>query len=77
MEWNYIYTGLTFREAIEKAKIGAMQGSDVQQLNPVLVPLCTYVGLAYRYCQEKNQDNLARCGEMPDGLGDNVSLCRP
>ena len=77
MEWNYIYTGLTFREAIEKAKIGAMQGSDVQQLNPVLVPLCTYVGLAYRYCQEKNQDNLARCGEMPVGLGDNVSLCWP
>ena len=54
-----------------------MQGSNVQQLDPVLVPLCTYVGLAYRYCQEKNKDNLARCGEMPDGLGDNVSLCRP
>jgi uncharacterized protein YifN (PemK superfamily) len=68
---------LTFREAIGKAKIGAMQGSDVQQLDPVLVPLCTYVGLAYRYCQEKNNDNLARCGEMPDGLGDNVSFCRP
>lgn len=68
---------LNFKQAIERAKIGAMQGSDVQQLDPVLVPLCTYVGLAYRYCQEKNQDNLARCGEMPDGLGDNVSLCRP
>ncbi len=68
---------LSFREAIEKAKIGAMQGSDVQQLDPVLVPLCAYAGLAYRYCQEKNKDNLVRCGEMPDGLGDNVSLCRP
>ena len=68
---------LTFKEAIEKAKKGAMQGSNVQQLDPVLVPLCTYVGLAYRYCQDKNKDNLARCGEMPDGLGANVSLCRP
>ena len=68
---------MTFKEAIEKAKIGAMQGSNVQQLNPVLVPLCTYVGLAYRYCQEKNKNNLARCGEMPDGLGNNASLCRP
>jgi signal peptidase I len=68
---------MTFKEAIEKAKIGAMQGSNIQQLDPVLVPLCTYVGLAYRYCQEKNKENLARCGEMPDGLGANISLCRP
>ncbi len=66
---------MTFQEAIERATIGAQQGSDQQQLFPELKPMCTYVGLAYRYCLEKNPGNPARC-EMPGGFGGDATLCR-
>ncbi len=66
---------LNFQEAIAKAAIGAKQGSNDQQLNPKLVPMCTYVGLAYRYCLQQNPGNPGRCA-MPGGFGGDATLCR-
>jgi len=66
---------MTFEEAIRRATIGARQGSDDQQLDPPLVPMCTYVGLAYRYCQEKYKDNPERCN-ITDDWFTTTSLCR-
>jgi len=66
---------MTFAEAVKRATIGARQGSEDQQLFPALKPMCTYVGLAYRYCLEKNPQNTERC-EMPGGFGNDATLCR-
>lgn len=75
---NYILDNnpnMTFKEAIERATKGVQQGLDRQQLFPELKPMCTYVGLAYRYCLEKNPENSKRC-EMPGGFGNDATLCR-
>lgn len=67
---------ITFEEAVRKATIGAKQGSNDQQLDPPLVPMCSYVGQAYRYCLEKNKSNPGRC-DMPGGFNEGATLCRP
>jgi hypothetical protein len=70
---------LTFQEAIGRAKIGAKQvsqGEPVEpQLDPELVPSCTYVGQAFQYCQRQNESNLARC-DMPAEFTSRPELCR-
>lgn len=71
---------LTFEQAIARARKGIMQGKDEKdlknkQLEEDLLPLCTYAGLAYVYCQEKNQDNLKRC-DMPNGFQGGATLCK-
>jgi hypothetical protein len=57
---------MTFKKAVERATIGARQGSDDQQLTPELKPMCTYISLAHQYCLAQNSGNQARC-EVPDG----------
>jgi hypothetical protein len=70
---------LTFQEAIGRAKIGAKQVGREEpvepQLDPELVPSCTYVGQAFRYCQRQNESNLARC-DMPADFTSKPELCR-
>lgn len=69
---------MTFAEAVRRATIGTKQGSDDQQLNPKLVPMCSYVGQAYRYCQEKYKDENKPAGfcELPGGFGRDATMCR-
>ncbi len=75
---NYIMDnnpGTTFAQAIQRATIGARQGSEEQQLYSPLVPMCTYVGQSYRYCLEKNKANPDIC-IMPGGFDKDATLCK-
>ena len=70
---------LSFADAIDRAWKGKREGSDDPQLDYTqddVKPMCTYVGLAYRYCLEKNKVNPARC-DMPGGFGKDATLCKP
>jgi hypothetical protein len=70
---------LSFADAIDRAWKGKREGSDYPQLDYTqddVKPMCTYVGLAYRYCLEKNRANPAQC-DMPGGFGKDATLCKP
>jgi len=63
---------MKFTEALEGATKGTKQGSDDQQLDPPLVPMCTYVGLAYRYCQKEYPKRV----DITDDWFNTTSKCR-
>jgi hypothetical protein len=63
---------MKFKEALERATNGTRQGSDDPQLDPPLVPMCTYVGLAYRYCQQEYYERV----DIDNDWFDATSTCR-
>jgi len=68
---------LSFVDAIDRAWKGIREGSEDPQLDykgDDVKPMCRFVGIAYRYCQEQNKDNPARC-ELPTSWKD-TKLCK-
>jgi len=63
---------MQFTEALERATNGKRQGSDDPQLDLPLVPMCTYVGLAYRYCQQEYYERV----DIDNDWFDTTSTCR-
>jgi hypothetical protein len=60
---------ISFADAFDRAWKGKKQGSDEAQLDYLhddVKPMCTFVGLAYRYCQEKYGSDPKRCGDFAD-----------
>jgi hypothetical protein len=54
-------TSLTLLEAFDKASKGYQVGHDKPQINPPILPPCTYVGLASKYCLKKYPEGAGEC----------------
>jgi hypothetical protein len=68
---------LSFAEACDRAWKGKREGSDEAQLDYLhddVKPMCRYVGLAYRYCQETSGNNPGRC-DLPDSW-ESTTACK-
>ncbi len=58
-------SSLTLPEAFDRASKGYQRGHDDQQINPLILPSCTYAGLAQKYCLTKHPGDIVKCA-MPD-----------
>jgi hypothetical protein len=54
-------TSLTLVDAFDRASKGYQKGQSQQQITPAILPSCTYVGLAQKYCLTKNPANKSKC----------------
>lgn len=55
-------SALTLKNAVAQATKGFQRGHEQQQLNPVLVPSCTYIGLVEQLCLRSHPGDTAHCG---------------
>ncbi len=53
--------GLSLDQAFEQASKGYQRGHSQQQITPAILPSCTYVGLAQKYCLNQNPGNTVKC----------------
>ncbi len=52
---------LTLPLAFDQASKGYQRGEDTQQINPAILPSCTYAGLAQKYCLTKHPGDTVKC----------------